>query len=131
LNLLIDSHIAIWVVLNDPRLSPKGRALVADTQNSIFVSTASIWEIAIKHAARKGRGNAMPFSGHDAIAEFEAAGFELLPISPSQAAKIDDLPHIHGDPFDRMMVVQAQAELMRFVTHDAILADYGDFVELV
>jgi PIN domain nuclease of toxin-antitoxin system len=73
----------------------------------------------------------MPFSGHDAIDEFDAAGFELLPISPSHAAKIDYLAPIHSDPFDRMMVAQAQAESMRFVTHDALLADYGDFVELV
>lgn len=131
MNLLIDTHIAIWVVLGDARLSDKGRDLITDAGNNILVSTASIWEIAIKHAARRGRANDLMLSGRDAIDEFEAAGFELLSISPSHAARIDYLPHIHGDLFDRMMIAQAQSEAMRFVTHDSILAKYGDFVDLV
>jgi PIN domain nuclease of toxin-antitoxin system len=131
LNLLIDTHLAIWYAHGDAKMPTKARHLIEDVANTSFVSVASIWEIAIKFALRRGRAQDVPFSGSAAITYFERVGFELLPIMPDQAAHVEFLPTLHGDPFDRMMLAQARIESMRFVTHDAILADYGDFVELV
>lgn len=128
---LFDTHIAIWYILSDDRLPLRARSLLADPSAENFVSTASIWEIAIKFSLRKGRADAMPFSGYQAISLFEQAGFDLLPVGPSDAAGVESLPHYHHDPFDRLMIAQARNEAMRFVSHDSKLAEYGSFVEIV
>jgi len=73
----------------------------------------------------------MPFSGYHAIERFEEAGFDLLPIEPLHAAAVGALPHLHGDPFDRLLVCHALVENLTFVTHDGDLAAYGDFVLVV
>jgi PIN domain nuclease of toxin-antitoxin system len=131
LNLLIDTHLAIWFAEGDAKMPVKARELIQDQASISFVSAVSIWEIAIKFALRRGRVQDVPFSGTSAITYFERVGFELLPIMPEQAAHVEYLPTLHGDPFDRLMLAQARCEAMRFVTHDCKLADYGDFVELV
>ncbi|CAM5511197.1 hypothetical protein ATER59S_03839 [Aquamicrobium terrae] len=81
-----------------------------------------MWEIAIKHPL--GRPDAPPLSGYEAIAEFEAAGFSLVDVTPSHAAFVERLPLLHGDPFDRIMLAQAILENMQFVTFDRHLARY-------
>jgi PIN domain nuclease of toxin-antitoxin system len=128
MRLLIDTHIAIWASFEQSRLPPAARKLL-ETSDSVWVSAASIWEIAIKHALYGKRvGSAFPMSGREAIVEFELAGFQRLDITADHAAMVDTLPRHHGDPFDRMLVAQALAEPLRLVTADKALAAYGEIV---
>lgn len=128
MRLLLDTHVALWAIADDPRLPGSVRQLIGDPANEIFVSVASIWEIAIKRAI--GRGT-MPVSSEDALDLFTRSGYRLLPIEAAHAKAVERLPPLHGDPFDRMLVAQAQAEPLRLVTHDRNVAAYGDTVILV
>ena len=98
---------------------------------SINVSTISVWEVAIKWAVRKGRADDMPVSAMAFLRELELALIEPMPVQPKHAAAVDDLPMLHGDPFDRLLIATAQQEGMTLLTHDAALAGYGDFVLVV
>jgi PIN domain nuclease of toxin-antitoxin system len=128
MRLLLDSHIAVWALTNDRRLSAAARELLLDEGNEIWTSTASVWEIAIKHGLRR---SAMPFSGSHAVRYFREAGYRLLDIRPEHAAKVEELPPIHADPFDRLLIAQAIVEPLHFLTHDAALTAYGEHVRLV
>ncbi len=121
MRLLLDTHIALWAIVDDQRLSARARELLEDLDNQAFVSAASIWEISIKHVRRT---SAMPISGAEALLRFRQAGYELLEISPQHAAAVGGLPPLHGDPFDRMLVAQALFEPMRLLTADVQLAAY-------
>ncbi len=94
------------------------------------VSVVSLWEIAIKFALGPKRRDPMPRSSSQAHELFVGAGYTILPITAEHAAAVDDLPRLHGDPFDRMLVAQALCEPMRLLTRDARLKDYGALVEL-
>lgn len=130
MNLLLDTHIAIWAIVDDPRLSASARALLLDPAARIHVSLASLWEIAIKRALNRG-ADRMPLSAADALGYFRASGFILVPVSAPHVLAVEGLPHHHDDPFDRLLVATAQAEPFRFLTHDARLAAYGAMVTLV
>lgn len=130
MSLLIDTHIAVWAVEGDERLS-KDAANLLTSGVPVFVSAASIWEISVKFALRRARRDEMPFSGYQAMERFEEAGFELLSLEPLHVAAVGSLPHVHADPFDRMLICHALVESLSFVTHDKVLAGYGDFVRLV
>lgn len=125
MRLLLDTHVALWALVDDRRLGVKARTLIEDGENRVFISVASLWEIAIKHAL--GRGG-IPFPADQALRHFTAAGYELLDMRPSHAVVVETLPPIHADPFDRMLVAQALTEPMRLLTHDRILAGYSDLV---
>jgi len=125
LRLLLDTHVALWALTDDPRLSQRARALIEDPANDVLVSAASVWEIAIKHAL--GRGD-MPISGDKALDWFRRAGYQLLPIVPEHAAAVEHLPDHHRDPFDRLLVSQAITEPLRLLTHDPLVIRYGDVV---
>jgi len=88
----------------------------------VQVSVVAVWEIAIKHHLR--RPDAPPFSGHQAIIEFESAGFSLLDVNATHAAFVEHLPPVHADPFDRLMLAQAMIENLQFVTFDRHLSRY-------
>jgi PIN domain nuclease of toxin-antitoxin system len=126
---LIDTHIAVWIVTGSPKLPRIVRSKLAG--NHAFVSAASIWEVAIKSALRRGHFDDMRVTGAQALSDFVAAGFEMVEVSPEDAAAIDGLPLIHGDPFDRLLVAQAARRSMTFLTHEKLLADYGQHVMLV
>jgi PIN domain nuclease of toxin-antitoxin system len=125
MRLLLDTHIALWALTDDPRLSPRARALINDPANQVIVSAATVWEIAIKHAL--GRDD-MPISGDEALDWFRRAGYDLLPISPAHAAAIEHLPEHHRDPFDRLLVAQAITEPLRLLSRDPLVIRYGDAV---
>ncbi len=130
MRLLLDTHIAIWATFENERLAASTQKLLIEA-DEIWVSAASIWEIAIKHALHGTRANAcFPMSGTEAMGEFSRAGFQLLSISADHAAMVDSLPRHHDDPFDRMLVAQALAEPLRLVTADKALAAYGEIVIL-
>ena len=131
MRLLLDTHIALWAVVDDPRLPPTARGLIADPANDIVTSAANLWEIAIKHALARGSPNDMPVSAHKALDLFRASGYEVLDIMPPHVLMLETLPPLHGDPFDRMLVAQALAEPLRLLTHDARIARYSDTVILV
>ncbi|MCA1926457.1 MAG: type II toxin-antitoxin system VapC family toxin [Thiobacillus sp.] len=125
MNILLDTHVALWAITDSPRLNKRARQLIESPKSSLWISAATVWEIAIKHSL--GRGD-MPVSGQDALRYFRESGYRFLPIEPEHAAGIEDLPAHHADPFDRILVAQALAEPMRLMTHDPIVARYSDTI---
>jgi PIN domain nuclease of toxin-antitoxin system len=125
LRLLLDTHIALWTLTDDPRLSQAARALILDPANEVCVSAVTLWEIAIKHGLGREGPNAMPVSAHEAQVLFAAAGYTLIPISPEQAVIVETLPRLHADPFDRLLIAQGLTEGLTLVTHDAVMASYN------
>lgn len=128
MRLLLDTHIALWAISDDPKLSGSARALITAPENEIVVSAASLWEIAIKHSL--GRSN-MPVSAADALKWFRESGYRLLAISPEHTVAVESLPLLHADPFDRILIAQSLHEPLRLLTHDALMARYSDTVMLV
>jgi PIN domain nuclease of toxin-antitoxin system len=121
--LLLDTHAFLWWVNDAPELSTKARKAIADEASTCFLSLASCWEMAIKSSLGK-LGLAMPLDRF--IPEQLAAnGFSLLNIDFRHAARVESLPFLHRDPFDRLLVAQALAEKLTLVSADAMLSDYG------
>jgi PIN domain nuclease of toxin-antitoxin system len=118
-NLLIDAHVLCWWIADQPELADGARAAIADPDNIVGVSAATIWELAIKQAA--GR---LEFDG-DFREELEANRFDILPIGLDHALAAATLPQHHSDPFDRMLVAQAQIERLTIVTRDRRIPQYG------
>ncbi|MFN3377582.1 MAG: type II toxin-antitoxin system VapC family toxin [Burkholderiaceae bacterium] len=125
MNLLLDTHVALWAITDSPKLPPKARDLILSPRTTVWISAASVWEIAIKHAL--GRGD-MPVSSQDAVRYFRGSGYRFLPIEAEHAVAVEDLPTHHQDPFDRLLVAQALVEPMRLMTHDPLVARYSDTV---
>lgn len=121
MRILLDTHIALWAVTAHPSLSPQARKIILDA-DEVFVSVASTWEIAVKHSLGKGD---MPVSAAQALQAFTDAGYVLLDIKPEHTIKVEELPPIHKDPFDRMLVAQALCEPLVLVTRDLMVAQYG------
>lgn len=130
MNLLLDTHIALWAVEDNPRLSKAARAHILDPEARLYVSVVSLWEIAIKHAHGKRGRDAMPMSGKDAQSFFTRAGFNIRPVIAAHVLMLETLARHHDDPFDRLLVAVALAEPLRLLTHDARLAAYGPTVTL-
>ena len=128
MRLLLDTHIALWALVDSPRLPATARLLILAPDNEVIVSAVSIWEIAIKHGLAKKN---MPVSGAEAKSWFTRAGYTLLPVTADHAALVEELPPHHADPFDRILVAQALDEPLRLVTHDPTVARYSDTVILV
>jgi PIN domain nuclease of toxin-antitoxin system len=130
MRLLLDTHIALWAITDDPRLSEVARALIVEPANEIFISVAALWEIAIKHAVRR-RISAMPVSAATALQDFLGAGFQVLDIIPAHVLALEALPGLHGDPFDRIMVAQALSTPLRLLTRDTKVSAYSDTIIVV
>ena len=119
MSLLLDTHVLLWWLEDEPRLTAETRSAIADSASTVHVSAASIWEASIKIAA--GR---LKVSG-DLPAAIPASGFVELPIAARHAWRAGILPRHHEDPFDRLLVAQAQLEELTIVTHDENLRRYG------
>lgn len=128
MNLLLDTHVALWAITDSPRLTQPARELISAARTTVWISAASIWEIAIKSAL--GRGD-MPITSQDALRYFEESGYRLLPIEAEHAVQVETLPAHHQDPFDRILIAQALVEPMRLMTHDPVVARYGDTIILI
>ena len=128
MNLLLDTHVALWAITDNPRLSVKARELILARSAVIWVSAVSLWEISIKHGL--GRGD-MPVSGQGALTYFREAGYRLLSIESEHVVAVETLPAYDQDPFDRLLVAQALIEPMRLLTHDDKVSRYGDTIILV
>ena len=116
MNLLLDTHVLLWWG-EERRLSPEASAAIADPENIVYVSAASIWEISIKRA--RGKLNV-----DDAIFDVHLDGFEELPITHREARQAGALPDLHRDPFDRMLIAQALAHDLLLVTRDPRMSLY-------
>jgi len=125
LNLLLDTHVALWAITDSPKLSQKARDLLLSPKTTVWVSAANIWEIAIKYSL--GRGD-MPVSSQDAVRYFQESGYRFLAVETEHAIAVQELPAHHQDPFDRMLVAQALIEPMRLMTHDPLVALYSDTI---
>lgn len=125
MRLLLDTHLFLWTVTDSRKLKAAARREMLAAEQ-IYVSAASIWEIAIK--ARLGKINGDPQRLAQAI---EDSGFIELPISSLHAARVAQLPLHHHDPFDRLLVAQSMSEPLLLLTADEALARYGDLVKVV
>lgn len=122
MRVLLDTHVFLWAVADSPLLRPEARRLIESAEVA-YVSSASIWEIAIK--ARLGKINADATALVEAI---EASGFVELPVTAAHAAGVAQLPLRHGDPFDRLLIAQAMATPLRLLTADSQLTRYSELV---
>ncbi len=125
MRLLLDTHLFLWAVAGSPLLKPPTRRFM-ESATEVYVSAASLWEVAIK--ARLGKIEADP---HELLGAIEASGFLELPVTASHAADVVKLPLHHSDPFDRLLIAQALAEPLKLLTADPLLAKYSDVVVLV
>ena len=117
--LLLDTQALLLALADDPELAPSARSAIADPANEVFVSAVSIWEIAIKRALGKLKAP----GGIAALVE--ESGFQELVVTSFHAEQAGGLPMHHRDPFDRMLVAQAQAEGLTIVTSDRRIPQYG------
>jgi PIN domain nuclease of toxin-antitoxin system len=119
LRLLLDSHILLWLMLDDPVVTPETWETLSSGEHEVLVSAVSVWELEVKRL--KGTLVAPP----DLLDRTEEAGFLLLDLTADQALDAARLPLHHRDPFDRLLVAQAQSEAATLVTHDDALAAYA------
>jgi PIN domain nuclease of toxin-antitoxin system len=117
--LLVDTHALLWWLIDDDALSRTAREALSDPATDVLVSTASLWEIAIKRALGK---LSVP---DDLPGHIEAQGFGWLAVQAEHAWRVRDLPPHHRDPFDRLLVAQALVEQMPIVSADPRFAAYG------
>jgi PIN domain nuclease of toxin-antitoxin system len=122
MRLLLDTLTLLWLLEDNPRLSPSARSLIVSA-SEVYVSSATIWEISIK--ARLGKIRTDP---EEVLVLMERAGLRELPVNGRHAVAIRSLPLVHRDPFDRMLVAQAMCESMRLLTADPQLAAYSKLV---
>lgn len=125
MNLLLDTHVALWAITDSQTLPQKARELIQSPKATVWFSAASVWEIAIKHAL--GQGD-MPVSSQDAVHYFRESGYRFLAIETEHVIAVENLAAHHQDPFDRILVAQAIVEPMRLLTHDATVALYSDTI---
>jgi PIN domain nuclease of toxin-antitoxin system len=123
-NLLLDTHILLWWLADDPALTDAARKLISNPQNAVFVSTVSLWEIWLKHSLGKLK---LPENFEERLS---GEGFENLPLMPAHAREVARLPWHHRDPFDRMLIAQARSAELQLVTADPAAAAYGEPVLL-
>jgi PIN domain nuclease of toxin-antitoxin system len=125
MNLLLDTHIFIWCVDDDPKLSATAWAMI-ETADAAYVSSASLWEATIKY--QLGKLNVDPERLASAVS---ASGFLELSISLRHAVAVGRLPALHRDPFDRLLLAQAISEPLHLLTADSQLVPYSALVHLV
>ncbi|MBR5509879.1 MAG: type II toxin-antitoxin system VapC family toxin [Lachnospiraceae bacterium] len=128
MNILLDTHILLWTLSNDPRLPEKARKLIEDDRNEIYYSIVSLWEVQIKHLAHP---DAMPVSAETLKEYCEQSGFQKILVRDRHIFALADLKRKkdappHKDPFDRMLICQASVENMIFITHDSLIPGYDE-----
>ena len=128
MNILLDTHILIWALNDDPRLPEKAREFILDPDNAIYYSSISVWEVSIKHAIHPDN---VSFTGKDLAGFCQDAGFLPVEMRDRHVFALETLTRakgapLHHDPFDRMLIAQAKAENMSFITHDSLLPWYRE-----
>lgn len=128
MKILLDSHLLVWSAAQTSKISVQTRVLLEDPDNLLFFSSASIWELSVKHALGKGDIPVHPRVLYQALHEQD---FVELPLKGPHTFVLETLPPIHKDPFDRLLIAQAIHEEMLLLTSDAIVAQYEGPIRLV
>ena len=128
MNLLLDTHILIWALNEDNRLSEKAKELLLDEDNVIYYSSVSVWEVAIKHSIHPDN---VSFTGKELAHFCQEAGFLPVEMKDKHVFALETLTRAadappHYDPFDRMLIAQAKSENMSFITHDSLTPYYNE-----
>ncbi len=119
----MDTHVLLWWLEGNPRLGREARARIGDPETSVWVSAATAWEIAIKSGL--GRLELPEPAEVFLPREMKEESFRDLPISVAHALAVRGLPRHHNDPFDRLLIAQAELEGLAVVTADRVFSDYG------
>lgn len=123
MKLLLDTHVFLWWNEGSPRLSKRASGLLADPENTLLLSAASVWEIVLK--VRTGKLQ-LPSAARDYVpARMAHYGIEPLPITLAHVLASEPLPFHHRDPFDRILVAQAQVERLPLITQDPLVRQYS------
>ena len=128
LNLLLDTHLLLWAASEPERLSAKARALLLDPANQLVFSAASLWEISIKNSLDRADFNV---DSRRLWRMLLVNGYRELPVTSEHTVAVNDLPQLHKDPFDRILVAQARVEGLLLLTVDKVVAKYGEGVRKV
>lgn len=128
MKILLDTHILLWTLSDDARLSDKARKLIENEENDIYYSIVSLWEVEIKHLLHP---DVMTISAEELTKYCEQSGFQELLIREKHIFALAGLKREEGtpphkDPFDRMLICQADTENMIFVTHDSLIPGYNE-----
>lgn len=128
MNILLDTHMLIWVLNGDKRVSARVKQLLMDQKNEVYYSAASIWEVAIKHEKNPQK---VPFSAKELDDYCQLADIIPLPVRANHVAGIGELKvrtgeSVNGDPFDKLLITQAKLEDMLFITHDTVMCHYDE-----
>ena len=128
MRILLDTHILLWAAGMPERLRPSARAVIENPENELYFSAASLWEVAIKSGLGRDDFRVDPRLLRRALLE---NGHQELAISGAHAVAADLLPAIHGDPFDRILVAQAQIEALTLLTADETVGRYPGAIQVV
>ncbi len=129
MRILLDTHVIIWALTNDPRLPDGARGLIVSSDHSICFSVVSLWEIALKNQKSPAK---CPYSEREILSFCIAAGYEPMNLLPAHVLAIRDLQLREGcvpdnlDPFDRLLIAQAKAEGCRLLSHDRNFVNYSE-----
>ncbi len=123
MKVLLDTHVFLWWITDDRQISDRARGIIEDPDNLLLLSAASAWEIAIK--AQTGRLPLPDAPAHFVPQEMAANAVEGLPVSVEHALLVHELPLLHRDPFDRLLVAQSRSENIPILTVDPQISQYG------
>lgn len=124
MKILLDTHVLLWALTGSRKLSSKTRKMITSGENEVYVSIISPWEVEIKHNKHPDR---IPIDSAGLLSYCRAAGYKRLSVRPEHIDRLKELASdIHADPFDRMLICQAQAEDMLLLTCDEKIAAYED-----
>ena len=128
MNLLLDTHLLTWALNEDTRLSEKAKEMILDEDNVIYYSSVSIWEVSIKHANHPEN---VEFAGEELAKYCRKAGYLPIDLKDKHVFALEALTRAkdappHRDPFDRILIAQAKAENMFFLTHDTLIPYYEE-----
>ncbi len=115
---LLDTHVLLWWLVDPTKLSVMAKCIIEDKNNSIFVSSVSVWELVIK---KDLRNLTIP---SNLLATLKSEQIQILPFGAEEALAITDLPKIHSDPFDRALISQAKVHDLIFITKDRKILEY-------
>lgn len=128
MKLLLDTHVVLWAAGQTEKLSASSLGLLQHPDNALFFSAASIWEIVIKLQLGRVDFSVDPYRLRRMLV---VHGYTELPVTSEHALRIETLPALHKDPFDRLLIAQARSDGMLLLTADAAVAQYGESVRLL
>jgi PIN domain nuclease of toxin-antitoxin system len=127
-NLLLDTHVLLWAAAEPSKLSPRATELIGNEENRLFFSAASLWEVVIKNGLGRPDFRVDPHLLRRGLVD---NGYSELPIASQHTLAVSHLPDIHKDPFDRILVAQAETEGFLLLTSDELVARYPGPVRLI